>query len=578
MSTKMNMNELRKIILILLVISMSNQAISQEAIVEIVNDNVLQNQLLEMMNEQTKVPNANKEMKNTTKNETVKTEPIKTDSATQQQDMKKIENTLQNSQATQQLNPPNITIDKNLQMNPTNKTTATNPVIPGDSLDDLIMLMPKLEIEQPEKKTKTPEEQKANISNPILPSIEKKTDPIVTMNPQFKSEVEKKTKLDPEGNVKDVTKNEELKIKKSIENKTIDNTEKNLNDQIGNNLDKTLANTKESIKILQTEKQTSKPQTEKQILKREEKIADEVIKESEVTKQKVLIKKETIPQIDDLEVKLKSNDYSEIKEEVKAQESKKPQIIKESRTSQETTTKKKSSIFSRKSSQNQKKKEESNEKKSNSEDTLVEKIESIMTGRKKNSNIVTVDDLRTINKKAVEIKEDDNTFLIENKQTDINSIQEIENEVGKSWDEKNVDSIYENKVFEYNERITNLNNYKILREVPEFLKKAEDTIGNNHLKKIYYYDDYIKTLFHAIEDQNTGAIDRLFRIIKNIEIKNHKGDTPLIHAVKQRKLHSIKYLIKRGCDKNYQNDSGETPKNIAISNKDYKILLILNEN
>lgn len=144
------------------------------------------------------------------------------------------------------------------------------------------------------------------------------------------------------------------------------------------------------------------------------------------------------------------------------------------------------------------------------------------------------------------------------------------------WLNDRIDEKYQQKIFERNNYNKDVKNYKVIGEVPSFIRKAQTTVGNNHLNKVYYYNDYVRTLFKAVLEENISAIERLLIILKNTEIENKEGDTPLIYAVKNKKMKSIRYLVKRGCDPNYQNSSGDSPKNIALESGDIKLLAILN--
>jgi hypothetical protein len=138
-------------------------------------------------------------------------------------------------------------------------------------------------------------------------------------------------------------------------------------------------------------------------------------------------------------------------------------------------------------------------------------------------------------------------------------------------------SEYEYKVYEYNKRPNNLNNYKVVANVPEFLEKAHDTMGNGHISRIYSQDDYIHTLFRAINDEQIGAIDRIFQILKSGNVSRKDGETPLIYAVKNKKYRSVEYLLMRGADKEVKNGWGESALNVAKRNNDYEMVKILNQ-
>lgn len=150
------------------------------------------------------------------------------------------------------------------------------------------------------------------------------------------------------------------------------------------------------------------------------------------------------------------------------------------------------------------------------------------------------------------------------------------------FDEK-YDSKYENKIYEYSDRKNNalkklkLSNYKIKVNIPEFLKVSENTLGNGHLNQIYYYEDYVNSLFAAVLDENLPAIDSLLRIIKNADIKNSMGETLLTYGAKNQKTKSIRYLLKRGCNTKISNNQGETLETIIKKNNHTEILSMLKQ-
>ena len=141
-----------------------------------------------------------------------------------------------------------------------------------------------------------------------------------------------------------------------------------------------------------------------------------------------------------------------------------------------------------------------------------------------------------------------------------------------------MDNEYEYKVYEYNKKPSNFNDYKVVAKVPEFLEKAHDTFGNGHISRIYSQDDYIDTLFKAIDDEAIGAIDRIFQILRTNDVTRNDGETPLIYAVKKNKIRSLEYLLMRGADKNAKNKKGETAYKVAVQNNNYEIIGILKQN
>ena len=141
-----------------------------------------------------------------------------------------------------------------------------------------------------------------------------------------------------------------------------------------------------------------------------------------------------------------------------------------------------------------------------------------------------------------------------------------------------MDNEYEYKVYEYNKKPSNFNDYKVVAKVPKFLEKAHDTFGNSHISRIYSHNDYIDTLFNAIDDEAIGAIDRIFQILKTNDVTRKDGETPLIYAAKNHKIRSLEYLLMRGADKNATNKKGETAYIVAVQNNNYEVIGILKQN
>lgn len=134
---------------------------------------------------------------------------------------------------------------------------------------------------------------------------------------------------------------------------------------------------------------------------------------------------------------------------------------------------------------------------------------------------------------------------------------------------------YEDLMFEYNKNLSNIKNYKIISEVPDYIAQANKSTQNRHLNKIYFHQDYIKAFFAAVDQENLSALERFFIEMQNEYIVNENGDNALIYAVRHKKNKVVKYLLKRGFDVKAQNNCHQNAINIALMFHNYEALEIL---
>ena len=110
---------------------------------------------------------------------------------------------------------------------------------------------------------------------------------------------------------------------------------------------------------------------------------------------------------------------------------------------------------------------------------------------------------------------------------------------------------------------------------PKIYKKKYDE-ENQHLPIAMYANDYISFAFDMVQKGDIGALDTLInsQVVNDIlNIKNERGDTLLLHAVKAGKIDVIQYLLNKGCDNiYYTNKKGLDAVSIALVKKRIDIL------
>lgn len=80
-------------------------------------------------------------------------------------------------------------------------------------------------------------------------------------------------------------------------------------------------------------------------------------------------------------------------------------------------------------------------------------------------------------------------------------------------------------------------------------------------------------LFEAAELNANQRIAFLLSCVPNLkEVKNHKGDTPLITASREGLLKSVQTLLKAGADVNYTNLAGFTALQVAVNKTEVEIV------
>ncbi|WP_143689417.1 ankyrin repeat domain-containing protein [Wolbachia endosymbiont of Nilaparvata lugens] len=110
-------------------------------------------------------------------------------------------------------------------------------------------------------------------------------------------------------------------------------------------------------------------------------------------------------------------------------------------------------------------------------------------------------------------------------------------------------------------------------------KRQYDSL-NEHLPKTIFTDDYSKQFFYCIKKGNLiclrGVINKLEKIGLTIQeilrFRNKLGDTPLIYAVKQGQIDTVRFLLLQGADPRVVDNNFKSPIEIAIERNQINII------
>ena len=133
----------------------------------------------------------------------------------------------------------------------------------------------------------------------------------------------------------------------------------------------------------------------------------------------------------------------------------------------------------------------------------------------------------------------------------------------KDFDEK---SYYKRKVYSHDEM------------PPKFLVEQQNKGKQTNLPKFMMQDELSRLLFIAVNEENIGAIKSLLQkgADINAQDKNNKY-TPLMYAVKNNKIDSLRYLLIKGASPNVKAANQMSPLHLAAILNRLKILKILLE-
>lgn len=136
-----------------------------------------------------------------------------------------------------------------------------------------------------------------------------------------------------------------------------------------------------------------------------------------------------------------------------------------------------------------------------------------------------------------------------------------------------------NKKNEKSEKWTKLNKEIKKHKSKSIYKRQYDSL-NEHLPKTIFTDDYSKQFFYCIKKGNLiclrGVINKLEKIGLTIQeilrFRNKLGDTPLIYAVKQGEIDTVRFLLLQGADPRVVDNNFKSPIDIAIEKKKIDII------
>ncbi|WP_353279048.1 ankyrin repeat domain-containing protein [Wolbachia endosymbiont (group B) of Longitarsus flavicornis] len=132
---------------------------------------------------------------------------------------------------------------------------------------------------------------------------------------------------------------------------------------------------------------------------------------------------------------------------------------------------------------------------------------------------------------------------------------------------------------EESEKWTKLNKEIKKHKSKSIYKRQYDSL-NEHLPKTIFTDDYSKQFFYCIKKGNLiclrGVINKLEKIGLTIQeilrFRNKLGDTPLIYAVKQGEIDTVRFLLLQGADPRVVDNNFKSPIEIAIERNQINII------
>ncbi|WP_407512484.1 ankyrin repeat domain-containing protein [Wolbachia endosymbiont of Trichogramma kaykai] len=190
-----------------------------------------------------------------------------------------------------------------------------------------------------------------------------------------------------------------------------------------------------------------------------------------------------------------------------------------------------------------------------------------------------------------EKKEPEENKISHNNQTNLqpeegNNIKDTELSTSQSTEKKkeeqpdNITPV--DKENEESEKWTKLNKEikKEWNHKSKSIYKRQYDILNEHLPKTIFTDDYSKQFFYCIKKGNLiclrGVINKLEKIGLTIQeilrFRNKLGDTPLIYAVKQGKIDTVRFLLLQGADPRVVDNNFKSLIEIAIERKQINII------
>lgn len=105
------------------------------------------------------------------------------------------------------------------------------------------------------------------------------------------------------------------------------------------------------------------------------------------------------------------------------------------------------------------------------------------------------------------------------------------------------------------------------QQLPDEVYRKGYAVGNRHLPKATYAQDYDALLFETAANNRVNGITALLDDGRNINMTNWQGETPLIHAARYGALTSLRLLLARGALPNIGDTRGLTALHYAAYRK-----------
>jgi ankyrin repeat protein len=111
---------------------------------------------------------------------------------------------------------------------------------------------------------------------------------------------------------------------------------------------------------------------------------------------------------------------------------------------------------------------------------------------------------------------------------------------------------------------------------PQYLLDIQKKGAKTNVPKFMFKDELSKLLFVAVNEQDIGAIKGLLLKGGNINVQNKVNEyTPLMYAVENNKLDSLRYLILRGASLNVVTSNKMSALHLAAITSNLRALRIL---
>ena len=116
------------------------------------------------------------------------------------------------------------------------------------------------------------------------------------------------------------------------------------------------------------------------------------------------------------------------------------------------------------------------------------------------------------------------------------------------------------------------------QRLPESISKKKYIPENRHLPKVMYIEEYVRSLFDSVAKNDTDAVRALGHYLRNLEVRDQEGNTPLIYAAMAGNLPVIYVLLGMGANQNAQNMYGVSALHVAALSGRLDIVNVLLKN